>query len=225
VSTTGLGRAPALYFVDVILGAPVEKQAEAVDSAWRGRFGDVYDKVSLGTRLLLAEWSAYRGDTLRLKNLRAAILSDTASTPLPLPHLLDGQLALARGDSGRAAESFRAMRVNVPAGKLEWELIEPLPLERLVLARNALAVGDAEQALRAASVFDHPSPIAYLPFLAAGLDLRLAAARRLGRRDLVARYESRLDRLRPAVEVAGVLQNRGRGVESRKPAFQPEGPR
>jgi tetratricopeptide (TPR) repeat protein len=207
-SLIGVGRAPAVYFVDAILGAPVDTQAEAIDSAWRSRFGELYEKVSLGTRLLLVEWSAHRRDTLRVKALRAALLADTHSTAIPLRGLLDGQLALARGDTAAAAESFGTLRVDVPAEELEWELIEPLPVERLVLARYALARGDLDEAIRHAAVFDHPSPIAYLPFVAAGLDVRLEAARKMGRRDLVARYQSRLGRLQTAEGVALGLAER-----------------
>jgi hypothetical protein len=158
--------------------------------------------VSLGTRLLVVEWNAYRRDILQVKKLRDAILADTVTIGIPLRVLLDGQLALARGDSAAAAESFRSLRVNVPTVQLEWELVQPLPLERLVLARQALAHGDAAEAIWYAAVFDHPAPVAYLPFVAAGLDIRLDAARKLGRRDLVAAYQSRIGRLQAGAGVA-----------------------
>jgi serine/threonine protein kinase len=197
----GIGRAPALYFLDATLGAPVEPQAETIDSAWRSQFGQQYQQVSLGTRLLVLAWSAHRRDTLRVKQLSQAMLADTASNGISLRPLVEGQLALARGDTAKAAELFSSLRVNVPADQLEWDLSQPLPLERLLIARGALARDDPESAIRYATVFDHPAPVAYLPFVAASLDVRLEAAHRLGRRDLVGRFERRLARLQSDQEV------------------------
>ncbi|HEU5304446.1 MAG TPA: hypothetical protein VFU40_07375, partial [Gemmatimonadales bacterium] len=147
------------------------------------------------TRWLLAAWHAHRRDTLRLKGLRDAVLADTQSTPLPLRAAFDGHLALAHADTENAVNHFRTLRVNVSAEALEWGLAEPLALERLVLAGFALARGNFAEAHRIGAVFDHPAPIAYLPYLPASLQIRLRAAEGMGRPDLVARYQIRLRRL------------------------------
>jgi tetratricopeptide (TPR) repeat protein len=203
----GVGRAPAMYFVDAVVGAPVDSNAQAVSSVWRSRFGEQYHGVSLGTRLILAEWLAHRRDTLQLKNLQSALLADSATTSIPVQAILDGQLALARGDTAAAVQSFRALRVDAPAEELQWDLVLPLAVQRLVLARFALSQGNFAEALRIAAAFDHPSPIAFLPFLPRALEIRLAAARALGKPDLVSRYEGRLRRLQHSDGIALGLSN------------------
>ncbi|HEY8256713.1 MAG TPA: protein kinase [Gemmatimonadales bacterium] len=197
----GLGRASAMYFVDALIGAPVDARAEAVAADWRAKYGENYEQVSLAARWLLAAWHAHRRDTVRLQSLRDAMLADSQTTDLPIREALDGQLALARGDTAAAAGHFRALRVTVPAEALEWGLAEPMALERLVIAQYALGHGDAAEAYLAAAGFDHPAPVAYLPYLPLSLDIRMRAAERMGRSDLVSRMQARLRRLRSS-EVA-----------------------
>jgi serine/threonine protein kinase len=198
----GLGRAAAMYFVDALIGVPVDAKAEAVASAWRAQYGEHYQKISLPTRWLLAAWQAHRRDTVALKGLRDAMLADTQSTGLPLRAGLDGQLALARGDTAAAVQSFRKLRVTVPADALEWGLAEPLALERLVMAQFALAGGNFSEAYVVATGFDHPAPVAYLPYLPRSLEIRMRAAQAMGRPDLAARFQARLRRLQASSEVA-----------------------
>jgi hypothetical protein len=198
----GLGRASAMYFVDALLGAPVDAKAEAVASDWRAQYGEHYQEISLPTRWLLAAWHAHRHDTAQLKGLRDAMLADTQSTGLPLRAALDGQLALARSDTAAAVQRFRTLRLNVPAEALEWGLAEPLALERLVMARFALAHGNFAEAYLVATGFDHPAPVAYLAYVPLSLEIRLQAAQGMGRSDLAARFQARLRRLRASNQVA-----------------------
>ena len=198
----GLGRSAAMYFVDALIGSPVDAKAEAVSSDWRGQYGEHYQEISLPTRWLLAAWHAHRRDTVRLKGLRDAMLADTQSTGMPLRAGLDGQLALAHGDTAAAVRSFRTLRVNLPAGSLEWGLAEPLALERLVMAQFALARGNFSEAYLVATGFDHPAPVAYLPYLPRSLEIRMRAAEGMGRPDLAARAQARLRRLQGSSEVA-----------------------
>lgn len=191
----GHGRAPALFFLGVLAGAPFEARAVETASLWRGRFGESYERVSPQTRWLLAAWHAQRRDTLLVRMLRDALLSDSGAVDLPVRSALGGHLALARADTNAALRHLEGLRVDAPFEAVEWGLVEPLPVERLVLARLALARGDFAQAQRIASAFDHPGPVAFLPFLPAALEIRLRAARALGRSDLVRRYEARLHRL------------------------------
>jgi hypothetical protein len=191
----GLPLGSALYLIDAMLGAPVIQRAEATDSQWRARYGELYQGISLQTRWLLAAWHAHRRDTVRVKNLRAALLAETPVTPWPLRAALDGHLALARGDSAGAVRSFRELRSNVPAGVLEWGLVDPFAIERWVAASFALARSDFVEAERLASAFDHPSPVMYLPFVPGALALRIRAAEGLKRRELLAQYQERLHRL------------------------------
>jgi tetratricopeptide (TPR) repeat protein len=201
----GVGRAPALYFVDVLLGAPLESKALETDSIWRSLYGRNYDSVSVATRLVVAQWLAHRRDTLRLIELWPVALADTDAVHLPLQAVLDGHMALARGDTGRAVRQFSDLRVEASAGSLEWGLIEPLPIERLVLAKAALEHGNFQQADQLARVFDHPSPVAFLPFIPLGLAIRLRSAQAMGHQDLVARYQYRLRQLQgPDVTALGL---------------------
>ena len=188
-SAGGLGRALGMYLVDDLAGAPVGVKAEATEALWRGWYGKHYEGISLPTRWLLAAWHAHRGDTVRLKDLREAWRAELDTASLPVGAVLDAHLALARGDSTDAARAFGALRVNVPSDLLEWGLVEPLPIERLLLARLALARKDFAEADRIASVFSHPAPVAYLPFLPAAREVRRQAARGLRQQDLVARNE------------------------------------
>jgi tetratricopeptide (TPR) repeat protein len=186
-SARGLGRALGMYLVDDLADAPVGGKAEATEALWRGWYGNDYEGISLATRWLLAAWHAHRGDTVRLKNLREAWRAELDTATLPLAAVLDAHLALARGDSTEAARAFGALRVNVPSDLVEWGLVEPLPIERLLLARLALARKDFSEADRIATVFSHPAPVAYLPFLPAMREVRKQAARGLRQPDLVAR--------------------------------------
>jgi hypothetical protein len=191
----GHGRAPAFYFVGVLVGAPLEAKAEETDSIWRSLYGEQYGDVSLQTRWLVAAWHAHRRDTVRLRALRAAMLADTQATALPIRVVLDGHLALARGDTMTALRHFRLLRLDAPREAIEWSLVESLAIERLLLAKLALSRGDFEQAERMSSTFDHAAPVTFVAFTSAALEIRLQAARALGRADQIRRYEARLHRL------------------------------
>jgi hypothetical protein len=91
--------------------------------------------------------------------------------------------------------SFRSLQVNLPADVLQWGLVEPLAVERLIAAEFALSRRDFAEAERIAAIFDHPAPVAYLPFLPQALSIRLSAARGLQAADLVKRYQERIKKL------------------------------
>jgi tetratricopeptide (TPR) repeat protein len=197
----GLARAPVLYFVDDLAGAPVEARARATAAAWRVKYGAHYGRVSPQSRWLLAAWAAHHRDTAALHGLRDAALAEPPVDNLPFREALDGFLAIARADTAAAVRIFRELRLDVPAVVLEWGLVEPLAVERLVLAESALARRDFGEALRITSVFDHPAPVAYLPFLPQALSVRLQAARGLDQPELVNRYRSRMRLLRIHAEL------------------------
>jgi serine/threonine-protein kinase len=183
-SAGGLGRALAMYLVDDLAGAPVGVKAEATEALWRGWYGKHYEGISLPTRWLLAAWLAHRGDTTRLKDLREAWRAELDTASLPVGAVLDAHLALARGDSADAAHRFGALRIDLPPDLLEWGLVEPLPIERLRLAGLVLARKDFAEAGRIAAVFDHPAPVAFLPFIPAVREVRRRAAQGLRPSDI-----------------------------------------
>ncbi|HKH84697.1 MAG TPA: protein kinase, partial [Gemmatimonadales bacterium] len=191
----GLARAPLLYFLDVLAGAPLDAKAQATASAWRSQYGNQYEGVSPQSRWLVAAWEAHSRDTIGLKQLRTSLLMASKESPLPLEGVLEGHMALSRADTLNAVRSFRSLQVNLPADVLQWGLVEPLAVERLIAAEFALSRRDFAEAERIAAIFDHPAPVAYLPFVPASLSIRLQAARGLQRSDLVERYEERLRRL------------------------------
>jgi serine/threonine-protein kinase len=201
----GHGRAPALYFLGVLAGAPFEARAAETDSIWRGLYGEHYEVVSPQTRWLLATWHAHRQDTVRVRMLRDALLADSQAARLPIRAALDGHLALAQGDTLTAMRQFQGLRVDAATEDVEQGLMEPLAIERLLLARLALARGDFARAGDMAGTFDHAGPVTFLAFIPAALEIRLRAARALGRSDLVRRYKARLHRLQaPEVTALGL---------------------
>jgi hypothetical protein len=105
---------------------------------------------------------------------------------------LNGHLALARGDTAEAVQTFRSLRPIGSRTLLEWEIAEPLAVEKMQLARVLYALGDYAEARQVAEIFDHPQPIAFLPFLPASLELRYRSASAEGRRRLADTYRRRL---------------------------------
>ncbi|HEX6408718.1 MAG TPA: hypothetical protein VFZ90_16145, partial [Gemmatimonadales bacterium] len=65
------------------------------------------------------------------------------------------------------------------------------------------------EAMRITSLFDHPAPVAYLPFIPLALSVRMQAARALDRTDLVDRLQNRMRSL----QIHGALTL---GAQSRK---------
>jgi tetratricopeptide (TPR) repeat protein len=191
----GLGRAPVLFFVDDLAGAPVQARAKETAAAWRAKYGARYEGVSPQSRWLLAAWSAHHRDTTSLEQLRDGVSAGPQVDGLPFREALEGFLAIARADTAAAVRTFSELRLDVPAVTLEYGLVEPLAGERMVLAESALARRDFGDALRITSVFDHPAPVAYLPFLPQALAVRLQAARGLDRQDLVREYQDRMRQL------------------------------
>jgi serine/threonine-protein kinase len=192
----GLGRAPAMYFIDVLVGAPVAAEAAQTAGMWRQRYGEDYGGVSVQTRWLLAAWHARRGDSATLVRLRATLLAETARPTSPqLARALDGHLALSRGDTVTAYRAFGDLHADGPRALLEWGIVEPLAIERLALAKHALARGEFAEAERLAALFDHPTPVIYLPFVPLSLTIRLRAAEALHRSGMIARFRTRLRRL------------------------------
>jgi hypothetical protein len=107
-------------------------------------------------------------------------------------------LALTRADTARALEDFRDLIADASASpdNLEWDDLESLPVERLRLAQLLHATGRHEEALKEADAFDSPSPVYFVLYLAASLELRIEAAQALGDSSRAKGYRSRLEGLR-----------------------------
>ena len=142
----------------------------------------------------LGSLAAARGDSALLRDVRGyagrAAPNDAGSLLA-----LDAGLARLRGDTTQALTLYRQLLARPAGGTLDWDLRSPCPGERLALARLELARGDAQRALADAAVFDG-QPLAFLPYLPASLELRIAALERLGRIDQARVLRQRLAMLR-----------------------------
>jgi hypothetical protein len=130
-------------------------------------------------------------------DLRSRAEKSGAAEDVLVARSLEAQVTLAQRDTTRAIAMLSALVPAVsPSGIVQWSEVASVPAERLLLAQLLLAKGDAAAALAIANVFDSPSPAIYSLFLRASLDLRAAAAARLGLTQLQSQFQSRIAALR-----------------------------
>lgn len=179
----GEGSVRFLYALDVLAGAPLEEQARAVDAEAAAAWGPSYASVGPMTSWLLTLWNAREGDLDALEALttRLRTLEQERSDSLTavIARAAEAHAILARGDTLAAAEALGSLRPVSDYNTLWTGIVEPLPAERLVRAELLLATGRPEEAYRVASVFDHPQPLMFLPFLPRSLEIRAQAAEAL----------------------------------------------
>jgi serine/threonine-protein kinase len=194
--SAGTRYALSLYVLNLLAGAGMEAKAPEMEAFARARFGDSYEGIGSMSLWLLGLWQAYSNEVEEVARLHHVLAGKTRITHSRRDSLFAGalsaHLALLRGDTATAIERFRSVKPTAPRDSLSWSLGEPLPYERLTLARLLCAGGQYAEAIRVAQAFDHPEPIIYGPFLAASLTVRLSAASALNRSDLIARYRDRL---------------------------------
>jgi hypothetical protein len=94
-----------------------------------------------------------------------------------------------------AVQKLRTVRPMGDRMELSWSVSGPLPGRHLTLARLLLGQNKYSEALRTASIFDHPTPVVFYAFLRESLEIRLEAARALGLSGAEEEYEERLLRL------------------------------
>jgi tetratricopeptide (TPR) repeat protein len=192
------------YILDALAGLPVEPQAERVAQFGLSRWGSGYSGLSGAGHLdwlkwLFGVWHARGGDTATLGSLQRMLPAPTRGPPADPSALLGAALRahalLLGGDTTAALASYRELEPQVPSDSLTWSLALPMAVERIRLAQLLLARGKFRDAATVASIFDHPEPMAYLPFLPASLTIRMQAATALGLREEAARYRDRLTKL------------------------------
>lgn len=213
-SVVRAGRLQALmttYVIDAAAGLPVDSQALGVEREGQRIWGDGYTRLAESRPLQWLQWlfgvsHVARGDVEVAAGLQRALAASAAVSAESVTRLyadaLMAHLTLARGDSAGAVDRYRALRPEVPTDSLTWSMAMPLPVERLRLAQLLLARGDYGAALRTASVFDHPEPVVYIAFVPASLEIRQRAAQAMEQRDAAARYQARIDKLRPRQSAA-----------------------
>jgi tRNA A-37 threonylcarbamoyl transferase component Bud32/tetratricopeptide (TPR) repeat protein len=195
----GSRSAYSLYVFDALAGAPFDAEAAQAEAIARAAAGDYYDRARPESRWLLGIWQGRRGSVATLDTIARRLGRAADSTGDPrvrvLADALAAHLALARADTTTALARLERLRPHASATQLGWELGDPLPFERFLLAELLLARGRPDEAIQVADTFDHPGPMMYLPLLPASLALRVHAAEAASHSRLAARYRERLGAL------------------------------
>ncbi len=189
----GLALAPQAYLLDDLAGVDVGREAQKVARQIAGEDVTITRPFTLS---LLGNWYARRGDSAGVKKINVELRRRAVAAQDPwlgrYAQSLNAQLQLLRGDTASALEDLRG---TLSAGRrevLDWDLGEPLAPERLLVAQLLLARRQPEEGLSVATAFDHPTPVAFLPFLPASLALRRRAALELNREGDARRFQERL---------------------------------
>jgi hypothetical protein len=193
----GLDLATQLYLLDdlagVDLGPPAAAEAARLGAAR-------IDTLRPYVLSMLGTWYARRGDRERAAAMRRALAAQAAREQdrwiARYGDALAARLALLDGDTASAVAGLRSVLGRGRRDWLEWELAEPLPADRLLLAELLLARGEYGPAAAVAGRFDSPAPAVFLPFVPVSLTLRRQAAIALGRAREADGYERRLQALR-----------------------------
>jgi hypothetical protein len=188
---SGIMGAMGLYVVDAVAGAGMEPEAAKVIESLAGPYQD------MSTRRLWYHgiWALHRGEAERLDTILQVMMTHAVAGSDPdslLTSALAAHLALLQADTTTALRRLRALNSSAPRPDLASGLWESLGSERLLLAELMLVRGENAEALRVASVFDHPQPLIYLMYLPASLAVRERAARQLGRPALADAFRRRL---------------------------------
>jgi hypothetical protein len=198
-AASGTVQALYLYALDAEAGLAVHLKAAELEAMARQRFGATFDAAPPNVLWLLALHYARVGNVTKVAALHSAlerrVVEPGARSTRLLADAVGAHLAMTRRDTASALARFRALHATATPDSLTWSLWEPLAVERMKLARLLVANGDFAEAIRVASAFDHPQPIAFLPFISASLEVRFSASRALGDEVGAARYRKRLDRL------------------------------
>jgi len=192
----------SLFLLTGPYDAVVAARAREVARADAQQHGAAYARVPRPLRLWeLGRWELREGRTAVAQtiaaDLRARAEKSGSAEDMLFARSLEAWVTLARGDTARAVSMLGAIVPAVsPVGIVQWSEMASVPQERLLLAQLLLAKGDAAGALETANVFDSPSPAIYSLFLRASLDVRLAAAKKLGNAQGQSRFQSRIAALR-----------------------------
>ena len=185
VVASGKGVARSLYVLNTIAGASMKADAEELDRFARAQYGEHYERVkSVESLWVLLGWQAERKDPERLQGIADTLSARALQTGDPKARMFAdaarAHVLLARGDTASAIKKLQTLANAGPNADLAWQFGDALPVERLLLAQLLLASGRHRDCMLEASVFDHPMPILFLPFVRASLELRYRAALAIG---------------------------------------------
>jgi hypothetical protein len=184
-----------LYLLDLVAGAPVEREAAAAAAQLRAAYR-ADPKMSSGRIWYLGLFDARRGAAAELHALAESLAARADRTGERSDHLVARSLAahaaLASGDTAAALTLLEALEPTAPKSLITWQPWESLGPERLALAELRMARGEYTDALRLASSFDAPASIPLVALLRASLQLRVRVARATGRGNLAVDLERRV---------------------------------
>ena len=196
--------AMTLYLMDAMAGADVEEKALEVE-AYGERWGENYEGFNdfgdefMWVAWLYGGWHAHLGETAEVTALLRILESRATDTGNPefalYAEALAAHLMLLNADTARAIDGFSALASLGDLDSLSSEFGLSLPVGRLRLAELLCAQQRFQECIDAASVFDHPGPLVYLPFLKTSLVLRRDAARSIGKASLERQFRTRLEEL------------------------------
>jgi hypothetical protein len=182
-----------LYLLDALAGVKVEQEAEQVAKELTQTLNKDTYPFSLW---LLGAWQARRGDRSGTAAMEAALRGRAKADKSPrYAHMADAvgaRLLLLDGDTTAAISRLREAISFGRREALDWDVGESLAPDRLLLAELLMAQGQPSEAISVATVFDHPAPAVFLPFLPASLRLRQEAALKLKNKADADRFHQRL---------------------------------
>jgi hypothetical protein len=197
---TGLSPAVGLYVLDAVSGIPIGSRADAFVAELIKNI----DTRGAPSLWLLAIWSARTNDSTTLVRVGHMLSARAAASGQRLDSLMArvaaAYVARARADSARALQLFGDLEPTADHRQVESSLWESLATERLAYAELLLARGEAAEAHRVASTFDHPAVLVHELFLRPSLELRLRAARALKDTLLERQALARLELLRSTMQ-------------------------
>jgi tRNA A-37 threonylcarbamoyl transferase component Bud32/tetratricopeptide (TPR) repeat protein len=194
-SVSGVGiPAAGLHFFNTAAGSIAS--ASVVDTEAKALMTRPLSALGVARNNYLLLWAYAKKDVARLDSIanRLNFIADSTGrgTHRRAAESASGRLALIRGDTAAAIRHLSASRPAADPAFVTWDEWESSAGERVLLSRLLLATGDAAGAWRSAQTFDSPRSQIDLLFLAPSLDVRLQAARILGRGADRARIEARL---------------------------------
>lgn len=188
-----------LHILDVLGGAPLRAEAAAAAESLRAGYR-ANPQVAPISLWYLGLWEAQRGASDAVQSLSDSLAARARragdSSAACIARSLAAHAVLARGDTATAIARFEGLAPIAQKADLLWSPWASLGPERLVLARLRLARGDLAGAAREATYFDATGAIVLSIFLRASLDIRIRAARAMGRGEEAAALERRLEGLR-----------------------------
>ena len=192
-------QAYTLYTLDHLVDTSFELKASETAALARRFFGESYERAGPTLQWQMGIWHSRRAHADQVERVAASVRelagqSDERRTKL-LANALEGHLALARAATTDAIELFGTLTPTAPGDSMYWSIVEPLAVEKLILAQLLMARGEHERAHEVAAIYDYPQAVMFLPYLAVSLSIRLKAAEALGQAQAAERYRVRLEAL------------------------------